>query len=621
MAGSYGKLLRVDLSSAELSDYNIPEEYLKLYLGGKALGARLLFDFIPKGIDPLSEDNAVIIITGPLVGHNVMGSGRYLVMTKSPLSKFVAEAYGGGYFPYALKNTGYDGVILTGKSKTPVLLEMVDGNAQLVDASEFWGKGVFETHDTLLERHGKKVRTMLIGPGGENLVRFAAIINDKDRAAARGGVGAVLGSKLFKGIVAKGKQKAELSDPEEFKTVNKVYRDGLVKDVKMRDRFGVYGTSGGVPTLNKMSILPTKNFKRGTYEDNEKISGQFMEESGLLVGRETCSACLTYCKRVIEGEYAGEAIIQNGSSLEYETLAGFGSMILNNEIKAIGFANQLCNDLGLDTISTGGSLAFVMEATERGFGEKLGAEINWGDQSKVIDAIRKIATREGYGDVIAEGVMRMAEKIGGQEFAMHTKGLELAYHEPRGKKGLGLSYAVSSRGGSHMEGFHDTIVMRENANPALGAVKAYSRFSVEGKAALVSKFEDVRSFTNSLVMCSFDVVATGSKQNIDYLLELTNAATGLKMSFEDMLQVGERSNNLLRMFCVREGLTKDDDDLPYRFTHEAIHYGDDGDQMITEEELRKMLDEYYIQRGWDSNGIPTPDTLRKLGISDLESLN
>ncbi len=615
MAGSYGKMLHVDLTKGEVSDYNVPEEYSRLYLGGKALAARLLFDFIPEGADPLSESNSVIITTGPLVGHNVMGSGRYLVMTKSPLSKFIAEAYGGGYFPYALKGTGYDGVILTGKSPKPVLLEMVDGNVELVDASEYWGKGVFFTHDSLIEKYGKKARTMLIGPAGENLVRFAAIINDKDRAAARGGVGAVLGSKLFKGIVAKGSQKAELKDPAEFKNINKVYRDGLVNGVKMKERFGVLGTSGGIPSLHKMSILPTKNFKYGKFEDHDKISGQFMEESGLLVGRETCSACLTYCKRVIEGEYGGEKLIPNGSSLEYETLAGFGSMLLNNEIKAIGLANQLCNDLGIDTISAGGSLAFTMEATERGLGEKLGVKIQWGDRDKIIEALHKIAKREDYGDVIAEGVMRMAEKIGGQEFAMHAKGLEIAYHEPRGKKGLGLSYAVSSRGGSHMEGFHDTIVMREGANPALGAEKAYSRFDIEGKAPLVAKFEDVRSFTNSLVICSFDVVATGSKQNIDYLLELTNAATGYDLSFEDMLEVGARSTNLMRLFAIREGLSKSDDDLPYRFKHESIHYGDDGDQSITEEELEKMLSEYYIARGWDGNGRPTDETIQRLKIN------
>jgi aldehyde:ferredoxin oxidoreductase len=615
MFGNFGRLLIVDLTNGTTSDYPISEEYQRLYLGGKGLGARLMLDLNPPDVDPYSEENHVFILTGPLVGLNVMGSARYVVMTKSPLSKYVAEAYGGGFFPYALKATGYDGVILKGISPKPVLLEMIDDRIELVEASDFWGKGVFEVHNHYNEKYGKNARTMLIGPAGENKVRFAAIINDKNRAAARGGVGAVLGSKLFKGIVARGKSKPDIKEENRFKELNQIYRNGLIKDMKIRDTFGVYGTSGGIPTLDKMTILPTKNFSQGQYEDHNKISGQYMEESGLLVGRDTCSACTTFCKRVIEGDYNGHDLTKDGSSLEYETLAAFGSMILNKEIKLIGLANQLCNDYGLDTISTGGSIAFAMEANERGLSEKLGVSLNWGDENAVIETIKKISLREDYGDVIAEGVFRMAEKIGGQDFAMHAKGLEIAYHEPRGKKGLGLTYAVSARGGSHMEGFHDPAIARENANPDLGAIEAFSRFSVDRKAPIVANFENARSFTNCLIICAFDVAMTGKHQNLDYLAELTSAAMGFEINKEEMLAIGERATNTLRMVAVRDGCTRTDDDIPHRFKHETLHYGEeDGDQALTEEELNIMLNDYYSYRGWNDDGIPTTETLTKLKI-------
>ena len=616
MYGNYGKLLLVDLTLQKLSDYSVPPNYAKKYLGGKGLAARILWDMNPQRVGAFSPENTVIIMTGPLVGHNVMGSGRYLVMTKSPLSKYVAEAYGGGFFPYALKGTGYDGVIIKGKSKIPVFLEMINGAIKLQDASDYWGKGVFEVHDSLEKAYGKKAKTMLIGPAGENLVRFAAIINDKERSAARGGVGAVLGSKLFKGIIARGSEKADLYNKQEFRSINKSFRDGLMNDMKIKDRFGVYGTTTGVTGNHKFGNLPTKNFSKGTYVDHKLIDGIYMEESGLLVGRDTCSACLTYCKRVIEGEHMGEKLTKDGSSLEYETLAAFGSMLLNKEIKLAALANQYCNDYGLDTISTGGAISFAMEASERGIGTKLG-NLEWGNEKHILTAINKIAAREDYGNELAEGVMRMAEKIGGEKFAVHAKGLEIAYHEPRGKKGLGLSYAVSPRGGSHMEGFHDTMFMQANANPELGAVEGLSRFSVDNKAKLVINFENARSFTNSLIICAFDVATTGKYQNLGYLSELTGAAVGTDLDIPEMLVYGDRIYNMVRMLAIRDGCTRSDDDLPDRFKYETLHYGEDGDHAITDEEFTHMLKEYYEMRGWDENGIPSKQRLEELEMSEI----
>lgn len=608
----------MDLSTGKITDYNVPEEYYRLYLGGKGLGARLLWDFLPAdgSADPLGEDNVILFLVGPLVGTSVMGSSRYVVMSKSPLSKFVLEAYGGGFFPAALKRTGYDGVIFRGISPKPVYLEMVDGTVELKDASDLWGKGVFEVHDGFLEKYGAKVRTALIGPAGENKVRYAAIINDRNRAAARGGPGAVLGSKMLKGIVARGNTKAELADPKRFKELDTEFRHGLIKDMNIKDTFGVYGTSGGIPTLDRMNILPTKNFSKGQYEGHNIISGQYMEESGLLVGRDTCAACTTFCKRKIEGEYKGIQLTQGGSSLEYETLAAFGSLLLNSEIKLTGLANQMCNDYGLDTISMGVSIAFAMEASEKGLSGKLGMNLEWGNSDHVIEAIQKVAHRQDYGDQLAEGVWRMAEKIGGQYFAMHTKGMELAMHEPRGKVGLGLSYAVSPRGGSHMEGWHDSMGMRENASPKLGLIEAMSRIDHINKAPVVARFEDVNSFTNSLIICAFDAAMTGKFYNIEFLQDLISSAMGINFGFKEMLDTGARVYNMWRMVAIREGLTSADDDLPDRFKKETLHY-EEGDSVISQEKLDYMLNEYYEFRGWEKDGKPSKATIERLKLPNF----
>lgn len=615
--GNFGKLLDVNLTDGTLLDYTVPEDYYREYLGGKGLGARLLWDLLPnKGnTDPYGPENVLVLLVGPLVGQSVTGSGRYVVMTKSPLAKFVAEAYGGGYFPATLKSTGYDGIIIRGKSVKPVYLELIDGSTKLVNAEAYWGKGVFEVHDSLLKIYGNGVKTALIGQAGENRVRYAAIINDKNRAAARGGVGAVLGSKMIKGVVARGDKTAELADKQTFKTIRSEFRSTLLDEDKMnmKDGFGTYGTSGGIPTLHKMNILPTKNFQQGQYEGHNLISGQFMEESELLVGRDNCYSCAVSCKRVIDGEYKDHKLLRDGSSLEYETLASFGSLLDNNNVKLVGLANQLCNDYGLDTISTGVSIAYAMEATEKGLAEKIGLSLKWGDDDQIIDTIHKIAHREGYGDEIAEGVWRMSNKIGGDYFAIHTKGMELAMHEPRGKVGLGLSYAVSPRGGSHMEGLHDTMLMRENASPKLGLTVPRKRISIEGKPKAAIVLENATSFTNSLIICAFDVAKTGKYYNMTQLQSLTSAAMGMEINTDEMLNIGERIYNMWRMVAVREGLTAIDDDLPERFKQEALEY-DEGSSAITQEKLDIMLKEYYDLRGWDTDGKPNENTRNRLNL-------
>ncbi|MFX0120171.1 MAG: aldehyde ferredoxin oxidoreductase family protein [Promethearchaeota archaeon] len=606
--GNFGKLLNVNLTDRKLTDYKIPESYLLDYIGGKGLGARILWDLLPTdGItDPLGPKNVLVLMSGPLVGLNVFGSSRNVVMTKSPLSKYVAEAYGGGYFPTAFKRTGYDGIIVRGKSPNPVYLEMIDGNISLNDATEYWGKGVFETHNALIKKHGEHARTALIGPAGEKLVRYAAIINDQNRAAARGGVGAVMGSKLMKGVVARGKETPKVSDKERFEQLRDKYRHFFHNERKVSESFGLYGTSGAVGWLNKNGTLPTKNWQFGNYKDHETLKGKYMEESGLLIGRESCTTCTASCKRKIEGDFKGYKLTPTGSSIEYENIAAFGTMVLNSDLKLVGLATQLCNDYGLDTISTGASIAYVMEATERNLAESLKISLEWGNPDHIIQAIEKIARREDFGNEMAEGVWRMGEKIGGKDFAVHTKGMEVGYHDPRGLVGMGLSYAVSPRGGSHLEGFYDTTVETENANPDLGAITPISRFDAIGKPPLVINYQNETSFLNSLITCYF----VNSARRLRSIL---GAVLGIEINTQNMLEIGSRVFNMWRMVAVREGCSVTDDDLPPRFKNESLTF-DEKENAINPEMLNMMLQEYYQIRNWDSTGKPTEGLIRDLRL-------
>ncbi|MHA2243601.1 MAG: aldehyde ferredoxin oxidoreductase family protein [Candidatus Hodarchaeales archaeon] len=606
--GNFGKLLDVDLTSGQLTDYSIPESYLQDFIGGKGLAARILWDLLPSDgkTDPLGSKNVLIFMVGPLVGLNVFGSSRNVVMTKSPLSKYVAESYGGGFFPTALKRTGYDGLIFRGKSSSPVYLEMVDDNISLNDATSYWGKGIFDVHDSLVAKHGKAVRTALIGPAGENKVRYAAIINDKNRAAARGGVGAVMGSKNLKGIVAKGNHTPLVANEEIFKKERKNYRDFFMDEIHIDESFGKYGTAGGLSWLNNNGTLPTRNWKYGQYEGHKTLSGKYMEESGLLIGRDSCTACATACKRKIKGEFMGHELTPDGSSIEYENVAAFGTMLLNSEVKLTGLATQLCNDFGLDTISTGASIAYVMEATEKELNAPLEVALEWGNHDQIIDAIKKIAMREGYGDNIAEGVMRMAEKINGDEFAVHVKGLELGYHDPRGLVGKGLGYAVSPRGGSHLEGFYDTTIEAENANPDFGAIKSLSRFEAKGKPPIVANYHNETSFNNCLIICFF---VTSTRR----LLPILEAVLGTTIDIPKMLEIGARAYNMERMIAVREGCSSVDDDLPYRLKHESLKF-EDRENVIGPKILKTMIQEYYQVRNWDSTGKPTDKLITDLNL-------
>ncbi len=605
MEGLFGKLLDIDLGREQIRDYKVPEKWQRLYLGGKGLAIRILLQLYKKG-HPLSPSNVLIFMTGPLVGLPIGGSGRHVVVTRSPLTGFLGEAYCGGFFGTELKKTSYDGLIIRGATNKPSYITVLEDSAELHKASKLWGKTCGETEDWLKEKHGRDVRVACIGPAGENQVHIAAIIGDRNRASGRCGVGAVMGSKNLKAVAVKGNFKPFVHDQKAFEKARREYTKTLT--TKGMQSFGEIGTAGGVESLSHLGILPTKNFQSGSFVGASRISGETMRDS-ILVDRDTCAFCPVRCKRVVRAEVDGWKVTPDYGGPEYETVASFGSLQLNDKLEWIALANQMCNAYGLDTISTGSVIAHAMEASELGL---IKEDVTWGDCKKACELIEKIAYRKGIGDIMAEGVKVFCERIGDCSFAVHVKGLEVAMHEPRGKKGLGISYAVSPRGGSHLEGLHDTMISKRNA-PELGVRKPMNRFTLKGKAKVVKKFEDSRSFMNSLILCIFDVDELEEDNNLPQIREMASAVTGLKITRKEMLRIGERAYNLARLFSVRMGVTRAQDDLPPRFKGLALPFKEKK-EVVAQGELDKSISEYYRLRGWDERGRPTQIRLQSLGM-------
>ena len=451
MKSVFGKFLEVDLTDGSFQDYQIPEDWYHLHLGGRGLAVRILAEEMTGDEDPMSPQNLLIFSTGPLQGTGLGGAGRHCVAALSPKTGAVSDSYAGGFFGHELGKSGYDGIIFRGQSSSPVYLSIENGVPKLHDAGFLWGKTTYQTEDILREEH-ENVRVSSIGPGGENLVSYSCVINDKGRAAGRPGFGALMGLKKLKAVAVSGDQEKPLDDPEKFAELKKEVMDQMTDEGSME--FGEHGTTNSVLSLSEMGILPTKNFQKGEFEGAKQITGERMTEE-ILTGRDTCTGCPIRCKRVVETEFEGEAV--EGPGPEYETLASFGSLCENDNLDAIALANQKCNEYSLDTISMGVTIAYLMEAAERG---KLSgdldkfSDLNWGDASSLVKIIDAVAYREGVGDEIAKGVDYLEEKLE-TDFAQQLKGQEIPMHEPRGKKGLGISYDTSPRGATHLEGMHD----------------------------------------------------------------------------------------------------------------------------------------------------------------------
>lgn len=606
MHSVFGRYLDVDLSSGRINDYEIPADWQTRFLGGKGIAARILLDELPEKVDPFGARNILVFATGPFQGTGVVGGGRHVVLAVSPKTGAVADSYAGGYFGHELGKSGYDGILVRGVSASPVVLAVIDGEVELFLAGDLWGRGTGEAEEELKNRYpGSRVSS--IGIAGENLVSQACIINDRSRSAGRPGLGAVMGSKKLKAVVVRGNTEKTLADPDRFAAERAEYVKQFTDERTQED--WKYGTSGGVPALCEMGILPTRNFQQGVFDEAEAISGARMYET-ILVKPDTCMGCPIRCKRVVKTSFADRDVLPEFGGPEYETVAAFGSLCMNADLDSIALANQLCNDYGLDTISVGTSIAFLMEASEKGLIEE---SIQWGDADAIVSLVDQIAHRDGIGDRVGAGLDQFASAIGA-DFAMTIKGVELPMHEPRGKQGLGISYATTPRGANHMEGIHDTMLAGDSPAPELGIDRPYDRFTIVDKPFVAKTFEDLRSFDNSLVLCCFTTRSVGDRYNYPQIRSLLEAATGRLIDAAEMLQIGERNYALVRILSSRAGHRMEGDGLPSRF-FKPLPLGASAGHPIDAETFREVLEAYRQERGYDRFG-PTDARLRSLGLED-----
>jgi aldehyde:ferredoxin oxidoreductase len=620
-SGSTGKLLRVNLSAGTVDVEEISEELYRLYPGGKALAGYILLSEMPAHTDPFGPDNLLIFMNGLLTGSPVATATRYTTTARSPLTGGYGESEAGGFWGPELKMAGYEGIVVKGASAEPVYLWIQDGKAELRPAGHLWGRTPLEVQNEIRAELGDdKIRILQIGVAGENLVRMAGITNELRHFNGRNGIGAVMGSKKLRAIAVRGRQRY-LSIANDAAALGELGRK-LAKGVQAHPHSADLqrrGTPGLVEGLNAGGILPTLNFRKGAYENVDNIKWEAYE-SQIFTARRSCYACAVRCKRevAVDGkpsEYGGP---------EYETVAAFGSNMGIDDMHFIAKANELCNIYMLDTISTGGTIAFAMECFEHELltlKDTGGIELCFGNQEAALKMIELIATRQGIGDMLAEGSKRAAEEIGGDAhyFAMQVKGQELAMHEPRGKYNVGMGYAVSEIGADHLVVTHDSML----ANPeslafkaagALGIVNAFAPRSFhEEKMDQFFRLESWNSLEKVIGLCFFGPAPRSFIQPED-VLNAIEYATGWKLSMEDALKLGERAINIARVFNVREGFSRQDDQLPERM-FQPLEGGALTGQFIPRDEFEQALTWLYRIKGWDvETSIPTRQRLEALSL-------
>ncbi len=616
MYGFQGTMLVIDLGEGKVLTEDLDERFARNYIGGVGFGVRLLYDRLTPRVDPLSPENMLVFASGPLSALGFMGSTGISVVSKSPLTGLIGDSDLRGSFGRNLKSCGYDVLIISGKAKSPVYLELTDGAVEIRDAADLWGKTTAEVQSTLSHVNEKGLSILSIGPAGEHLVKYACISGDVRFFAGRLGMGAVMGAKNLKAIVMKGGKETPIADPQGMKDLIKQVHYEVLHDGSC-DTLSKYGTWNNIGPSNLKGTLPTKNFQRTTFEKIDQIDGEAMLNS-ISAGDRTCPGCPIGCRRVVKGEQPYRVLPEYGGP-QYESVAALGPTVLLGDALAIAKANELCNLYGLDTISTGVTIAFAMECREKGVltPKDLGMDLKWGDPEDILQLIRMIAFREGAGDVLADGVRRASEKIGkgSEEWAMHVKGLEIPMHDPRGKKGIALAYATALKGADHESAMHDDVFERENALPELGYVKPMGRKEYQGKPLLVKKTQELWGIlSDALPICKFPM-APPRPLTPGRLVSALRLVTGWDVSLEEFLRVGERIFNLGRLFNVREGADRTLDVLPDRFS-EALQEGGSAGEMITRKDLERMLDEYYNYRGWTKDGVPKEETLIRLDLKN-----
>jgi aldehyde:ferredoxin oxidoreductase len=593
MQGWAGRILDINLTSGQIDTVPLDMEMARLFLGGRGLGGRLLWDLVGPEIDPLAPENVLIFTTGPITATGVQTSNRFNVSTKSPLTGTLLHSNSGGWWGMQFKRTGYDVLIVRGKAPEPAMITITPEGVAIEDAAHLWGKTVFETTDALgQDRHKRNV--LCIGPAGENLVRIAAIMNDRERSLARGGPGAVMGSKNLKAIVVEGKEKNQPADRDQFKFMLYETRKLLKASPLTSQAFPEFGTASVLNIINEIGALPTRNFQQSQFEQAYEISGESITDK-ILVTNQACWACPITCTRVTKTSSGKE-----GEGPEFESTWAFGAQCGVDDLEIIAEANYLANDMGLDTISMGNIIGCAMELAEKGF---LSADLHFGQGEKLYDLIHDTAYRRGLGDDLAEGSYRLAEKYGAPELSMSVKKLEMPAYDPRGMQGQGLVYATSNRGACHETG---NMLGPE----VLALPRLIDRFATQGKAGIVSVHQDSAAVIDSLVYCKFVNLAVAE----EFFARTLTAITGVHYTADDLMKVGERVWTLERLYNLREGFTKSDDTLPDRVLNEPVV---DGPSQGFVAKLPPLLEEYYQFRGWDENGVPKPEKLQELGLADL----
>ncbi|MBN1314621.1 MAG: aldehyde ferredoxin oxidoreductase family protein [Anaerolineales bacterium] len=623
LGGTFGKILHIDLTERSHWVEPVESSVMQMLVGGRALIAFLLLRDLPAGADALSPDNLLIFAPGILQGTSLPGAGRHAIGAKSPLTGGLGSSEAGGWWGDEFKRTGYDALVVHGASDEPVYIWIHEDGVEIRPANHIWGSETAETDEMLRDELGDdRIRIAQIGIGGENLVRFASVMSDVNRAAGRNGLGAVMGSKKLKAVAVRGHTAPKVVDRKRLTGVSRWlgenYKEKVGWAVKM-------GNPIGVLSLGRAGGLPTKNFREPQFEQMEKISGQLMHEV-MLAGRDTCNACPVKCKQVVENTdselgYTFKAVY---GGPEYETIGALGSCCYVNDIYAVAKGNERCNAYGIDTISAGVVIAFIMECVENGLltGEQTGGYLpEWGDADAMLQGVELIARMEGFGADMARGVKWLSEKIGGgsEAFAMHVKGQELPMHEPRLKAAMGVGYAVAPVGADHMMNIHDVDYAREGSSKLKRVNTLYETGPLPANELSEKKMNVFHYEVNFQHFLDCALVCMIEPYDYQHMVDAVSAVTGVEYSVNDILTVGERAQTLGRIFNYREGFTSEDDRLPRRVMT-AFEEGPIAGNEITDEDFDWALHRYYELAGWDKEtGEPSLERIEELGIDRLLS--
>jgi aldehyde:ferredoxin oxidoreductase len=621
MYGSNEKILRVNLTTGITSQETLSEDFYRLYPGGKSLAGYILLNEIPTHTDPFSPENVLVMANGLLTGAPVSTATRYVVSARSPLTNGYGESEAGGFWGPELKMAGFEAIVITGRAEKPVFIWIHDDQVEILPADHLWGHDAAEVQEKIRTELGDdKIRVLQIGIAGENLVRFAGITNDLRHFNGRNGMGAVMGSKNLRAVAVRGKQRYQVlaHDPEMLKTLgNKLAKE--VRTTPLSWDLQQRGTPGLVEPLNVAGILPTRNFKQGAFDGMDNLKWEVYEKE-LLTARRSCYACAVRCKR----EVAVDGKVSSYGGPEYETIGAFGSNCGVGDIQAVAKANELCNNFMLDSISTGSTIAFAMECFEHGLiglDDTDGIDLRFGNAAAMLTMIEKIAHRQGFGDILAEGSKRAAEKIGGDAhfFAMQVKGQELAMHDPRGKYNVGMGFAISEIGADHIVVTHDTMLVNPESSSFKNARSLGIRNAQPARSLNDEKMEQFyilekwNSLEKVIGFCFFGPAPRSFIHPYDVLASV-NAATGWDMTMEEALQIGERATNMARVFNAREGFSRKDDRLPERM-FQPLENGALIGQSMQHEEFEHALTQLYGLKGWDSEtGDPSREKLVELSL-------